>query len=565
MALVGKRTAAAGGADGTVTTINGIVGVIDSALTTAGWTVTAIPAGSAWVPTTVLPPFTSTYGIGTIVTNAGNRYQCIQSGNAGTGAGPTGTGLVITDGTCQWRFLTKSGDTDNIYQSTGESGTEKLYMRVYAQTASGASVNITHYQYWDGTFGYNRIGPNANAVSQHTFTAGNTQNYALVADKDNFMSIWNDNVNARRVIGGGMLNRTPGTIATFFISNGTVTSGANKTYTFASGNPIASGYKLGDRVFVVSQQASGADPYSSTIPLFAAKITALTTSSMTIDNAIESTNAGALIGADPMPLWFLNNSVNLALNSGSYAYTNYRYAPELGNLYTAGTAELGYLYNGTGRSLVTAASADIDPNNRTSRVVMSENVFVNAGNEISGIFPKYFSNPRTTDALWAIGRSTKEASNFDYVTFPANTASPASQIREMIGPFAISGSAGFTIDFYKVNSDTWIQAEIHDNITSTHPGLSLIPFGVDRAFGTPIIAVQGAPFQGETSDGMGGSLIDTDGNVFAWALYMPNLVAQGIGRTGLNQYGYHAAEPLPFDSPSARTGGTGSAFNSGFN
>jgi hypothetical protein len=565
MALVGKRTAAAGGADATVTTVAGIHGVIDTALIAAGWSATTMPAGSAWIPSTVLPPVTQTYARGDVVTNAGNRYQCIQGGNASTGAGPSGSGLSIPDGTCLWRFLTKIGDPDKLYTSTGESGNELLTMRVWAQTVSGTTVNVSHYQYWDGTFGYNSVGVAAGAVSQHTFTAGNVVNYALVADKDNFMSVWNDSANNRRLIGGGLLTRTPGTISTFFVSNATVTAGANKTFSFASGNPIASGYKKGDRVFVVSQQGNASSPFDPTIPLYAAKITALTTSSMTIDVAAETTNSGALIGAEPMPLWFLNNSINNALNSGSFAYTNYRYAPELGNLYTAGTAGLGYLYNGSGRSLVTAAAAELDPNNRTSRVVMGEHVFVNANNEISGIIPKYYWNPRTTDALWTIGRSTKEASNFDYVTFPANTAAPSGQVREMVGPFAISGSAGFTIDLYKINTDTWIQAEIDDQISDTCRGLPLFPQVVDRAFGTPIIAVQGPPFQGETSDGAGGSLIDTDGNVFAWALYMPNLVGQGIGRTGLNQYGYHAAEPLPFDSPEAKTGGTGSAFNSGFN
>ncbi len=42
----------------------------------------------------------------TRVTNAGNMYQCSQSGtSASSGGGPTGTGTSIVDGTCRWDFI----------------------------------------------------------------------------------------------------------------------------------------------------------------------------------------------------------------------------------------------------------------------------------------------------------------------------------------------------------------------------------------------------------------------------------------------------------------------------
>ncbi len=569
MALAGKRTAAAGGADATVTTLAGIHGVIDAALVAAGWTATAMPAGTAWQPSTVLPPFTSTYAKGAVVTNAGNRYQCIKGGAASTSpTGPTGVGLAINEGTNQWRFLTKIGDPDVLYTSTGESGAELITMRIFAQTATTASINMVMYQYWDGTFGYNRIGPNANAVVQITFTAGNTHNYAVAADKDAFFGIFNDNTNNRRLIGGGRLIRLPTVNSTYFVSNATVTAGANKTFNFSSGNPIAAGYKLGDRVFVVSQQANAADPFDPTVPLYAAKITGLTTSSITIDVALETTSSGALIGADPMPLWYTNANTGSTLTTTNFLYTNYRFDQSLTNLFTSSTLEQGYTHNGTGRML-TAAFAEIDPS-RTGRVGMGHSLFVNANNEACGIIPNYFWNPRTTDALWAIGRSSKESSNFDYVTFPASTASPSGQQRETVGPFAISGSAGYTIDYFPLNTSTamnqiWIEAEVHDQISTTHAG-KMIWAPIDRALAIPIVPNQGYPFQGQPSDGDGGFLMDTDGNVFAWALYMPNRDQQGRSlNLNENQYGNHAAEPLPFDSPEAVSGGTGSAFNSGFN
>jgi hypothetical protein len=563
MALVGKRTAAAGGADATVTTAAGVHSVIDTALIAAGWTATSTPAGVAWTVST-------TYNVGDVVTNAGNRYQATKSGTSSSSpTGPTPVSLSVADGTVVWRFLTKVGDPDKIYTSTGESGTETLFMRVYVQTGTGTTVNVTHYQYWDGTMGFNRIGPAANAISQHTFTAGNTVNYALVADKDSFVGVFNDSANNRRVIGGGRLVRAANVNGTTFVSNATVTAGTNRTISFASGNPIASGYKLGDRVFVVAQQGNGSDPFDPTIPLYAAKIVALTTTSITIDVAQETTSAGALVGGDPMPLWYLNNTVNTGLNSTLQIWTNYRYAPEFLNLYTAGTTEQGYSGSGGGRLLVSAAATELDPNNRTGRVGMGEHVFLSAGNELCGIVPKYYWQARTTDALWTIGRSVKETSNFDYVTFPVNTASPAGQIRETIGPFAISGSAGYTIDLFKAdNNNSWIEAETHEGMSDTFVGRRIFLWTDRPTISVPFSAAAGHPFQGENSDGQGGTLIDSEGNVSVWALYMPNLVSQESDRTGRNQYiALSSAEALPFDSPSAVIAGTGSgsSFNSGFN
>src|SRR3954463_9546728 len=110
MALVAKRTAAEGGAAATGTTAAGVWAVIDALLIAAGWTLdfdyVASVAGG-WIPSTVLPHVDQAYGIGTLVTNSSNIYQCITSGIASTSpGGPSGEGNDITDGTVHWRFIT---------------------------------------------------------------------------------------------------------------------------------------------------------------------------------------------------------------------------------------------------------------------------------------------------------------------------------------------------------------------------------------------------------------------------------------------------------------------------
>jgi hypothetical protein len=562
MPLAGRRTAAAGGVDATQTTLNGILGAISDTLTAAGWVSTAMPAGVAWAPST---PYT----MGAVVTNSGNRYQAMQTGTSTTGGGPTGTALSITDGTVVWRFLSRTVDNDFLFTSNGESGAESLAVRLWVQTATGTNVNMTMYQFWDGTFGFNRIGPEGNTVTQFSFTAGNTHNYAIVADKDSFVALFNDNLNSRQIIGGGLLIRNPNSPATHFVSNATVTAGANRTYSFASGNPIAAGYRRGDRVFVVSQQANTASPFNVTIPLFAATITQLTTNSITINFAQETTSAGALIGADPQPLWYFDSFQNQTLNAGTVAYCAYRWEQTSVNLFTAGTLEQGYpnaSSSVTARPVCGTASAELDPNRRTERVGMGQYVFLLSSREVAGIFPKYFWNPRLTDALWSIARSQKEAVNYDYVTFPANTASPSGQFRETIGPFAVSGGSTYVIDYFPaLIPDHWVEADIASSISATDSGMALLG-GFDSTTAYPFIARQGDPFQASTLDMDIGMGVDSDGNAVAWAVYLPNIVHQSADRMGRNQYNdFSAGEPLPFDSPVAQSASSGSAFNTGLN
>lgn len=79
---------------------------------------------AAWAPTT-------TYQAGSItqaasfVTNGGNTYVCVSGGQSAGAGGPTGTGLGIVDGSCQWNYV--AGNTApsllvSFGTTTGEAG-----------------------------------------------------------------------------------------------------------------------------------------------------------------------------------------------------------------------------------------------------------------------------------------------------------------------------------------------------------------------------------------------------------------------------------------------------------
>jgi hypothetical protein len=478
MALVVKRTAAAGGVDATQTTAQGIWNQIDALLIAAGWTVLYDYSANV-----IAYAANTAFTVGQIVERNSFRWQCITSGTTGNTVSLNNPALTSADGTSVWTFLSSAGASDKVYFSNGESGTESLFLRVSYSTHSGQNINMKHFQYFSaGTaFGYNPQYPAAasNDFTQFTYTNAVVVNYVMVADKDSFIAITVDAANVRRLMAMGKLQRMPGTISTSFISDNSVTAGLNATFTFSSGDPVASGYKVGDRVFVVSQQANSGSPYDQTIPLYAAIITAVTSTSITIDNAQASTSAGALIGADPQPRFMFDNTMSTQdpLSQANTVYVGYVFNNQVSNLFTVGTANKGFGNLVTGGGLITQAAAELDPNNRTGRVRIGEITFVNA-DEPSGVIPKLYSNPKTTDTLWAIARTTKETSNFDYVSFP--TVPPATGRWDLVGPIASSGAATYTCDIYRVDSDTWLESEIaYTQTDKTGTNAVIIPVGTE--------------------------------------------------------------------------------------
>ena len=570
MALVVRRTAAAGGADATFNSAATAWAAIDALLIAAGWTVLHDYSSGvlSWVASTGPvpgPQVDVTYNVGDVVEVNSNRYQCIQSGATAfsPATGPTGTGQSIVDRTCIWRFLSSAGASDKVYTSTGESGNEKIFVQVGYNTNPAPVINFRNFQFFSASrkFGYNPVYPGTltNITSQYGFTAATTVNYAFVADKDSFIGITSDTANARRLFGGGLLKRLPTLSSTFFTSNATVTAGANKTFNFSSGDPVAAGYRVGDRVFVVSQEADSGSTYTQTIPVYAAVITALTTSSITIDNAKETTAAGALVGHDPQPFWCMGISANTSPSAlANTAFVAYKWNPNVTNLFSATSqANQGYGNAVGGGGIASSGAGEVDPDNRTSRVFLAEQTFlINTGtvtNEVCGIIPKLYLNPRQTDALWAIGRTNKEATNYDYVTFPSTL--PSTGQRNAIGPIAISGSSNYTAQIAPVNADLIVEAE--------HQGpREGAARSVDRTFSAYMVDKNGYPFQAEGVAGPDDGICGKDSDLFAWAVYLPN-TPQQIDRA--SQIFLHSGEPIPQDSPSARTGGTNSGFNSGFN
>ena len=60
------------------------------------------------------------YDVGAMRQNGGNAYLCTVAGTSG--AGPSGTGTAIVDGTCTWRFMASSTGTRRLYCVSEDNG-----------------------------------------------------------------------------------------------------------------------------------------------------------------------------------------------------------------------------------------------------------------------------------------------------------------------------------------------------------------------------------------------------------------------------------------------------------
>lgn len=491
MALAALRTAAAGGADPQQTTAQGFWGQFTACLVSAGWTLAyTYAAGSAWAQSTG-------YALHDIVSANGNLYQAIQAGtSAAVGTGPSSNGQSIADNTVIWRFLSSATADNRVYSSNGESGNEVLWLSV---NWTSTNFNFYFYQYFDTAtgVGYNKVGPSQSSVTQFTFTAGNSHDYVIVADKDGFAAVTrNVTTNAKNLIVGGNVRRSHTVNPNFFVSNGAVTVGAQKTFNFSSGDPIAAGYKVGDPIMVVSQQTTG--PALEIIPVYSAYITALTTSSITVDYAEEATDAGALVGADPMPFHYFNPTigsdpgVNAVILYTGNTFIKWKTSGPT-NIFQLATARAGFGCDAPGKNLAgTTPGPTVDPNRRTERVHITEltvyqgNAWSPEANEARGTTKHFYFNPRTSDAAWAIGRTNKEVTNYDFVTFPISF--PSSGARFVIGPIAISGSSNYTVQWDLNGSDYFVEGEVYeagllpagDRLSSTASSMSpvgdVVPF-----------------------------------------------------------------------------------------
>lgn len=99
--LAARKSTASVVAVGTNGTVLAIGRRVKNAVTQSVWTSTqsvTITTLSARAPSTA-------YASGDLRTSSGNIYSCTVAGTSSAGAGPSGTGTAIADGSCTWRYI----------------------------------------------------------------------------------------------------------------------------------------------------------------------------------------------------------------------------------------------------------------------------------------------------------------------------------------------------------------------------------------------------------------------------------------------------------------------------
>jgi hypothetical protein len=205
------------------------------------------------------------------------QFSTVASPGADIGALFTLVDSALT--TAGWTHTIITAGAEAYYYSTGESGTETLWLHVRTGamgTASGTNLSGGSYllcapcQYIDGSGNqWNQMGgvntANTGAGYQSTsaaieFEASLTWDFAIVADKNSIV-VWTvpttSHTTVPYVLMAGVLERPVGVLGKLVTTADYTFLGAtdtNVTLTVGS-SPIAAGYQLGDVVEVVSQQA----------------------------------------------------------------------------------------------------------------------------------------------------------------------------------------------------------------------------------------------------------------------------------------------------------------------
>jgi hypothetical protein len=331
-----------------------------------------------------------------------------------------------------------------------------------------------------------------------------------------------------------------------FVSNATVTAGFDKTFNFASGDPIAAGYKVGDPVMIVSQETSTASNFQ--IPLCSSRITALTTSSITVKEVKETVQAGALIGHDPMPFYCVN-STSTGGNPASMGMHNLN-DETVTNIWST-VGEVGYSAV-IGVPVRDAAVAELDPNNRTGYQQLTSQVLTFTGaNQASyrGRVSKFYHwntqannqwtravQVRTTPKDWIFVRDTPPSTGPAWIfgPFTATTATVSFQVFDFITDWGYQEVTPI--------ENTWT---CHRTTSINQGTLNIDRYHAVDTFGN------------DTDEGDGGVWVTKNSTYDGFS------GSDGISRWF--QGGLVTIELYPFDSSSATLGGTSNGFNSGFN
>lgn len=546
MALAERRTAAAGGGQATVSTPTGVWTELTTAMVNAGWVLdtdwSAAGAWPAWTQSTVYP-------LGSKVTANGNRYYAIQGGTSlGSGTGPSATTVTQADGSVVWEYASTSATTaDAIYSSTGESGNEKMWARVWVNSTW---VNVELYQYFSANIKYNAFncartsGISTNQKNQQfNYSGATTINFAVIADKDSVFMTTVDQTNARRSISFGLLRRFPGVNTNTFVSNNAVTAGANKTFTFSSGDPVAAGYKPYQPIMIISQQTTGSASF--VIPCFSTRIVSVTTNSITVLNVPENVSAGALVGQDPFPAYCVFSQATSfnPFNANAVVVHNY-HDDTITNTYTpggqAGTVVLLDI------PIRDTAVAELDPNNRTGYQQVTEQICYNSGIHPRGMMMKAYAWNTNANNQWTIAKEVRTTAK-DWL-FQRDTP-PSTGSAWLIGPFTATTA---TVNFQSYTFDTdWGYREVE--IYS--PEIN----SIDRStagFANSNALQQGVYLGGQT-------WMDTESEYLVWADPFYYYSSGGLSRW-FNGYLF-TGELYPFDTAIATLGGSSNGFNVGFN
>lgn len=209
---------------------------------------------------------------------------------------------LVAAGWTQYNIATR----DDVWESTGESGLEKIYIRT-KYLVPGTPTTQNAFNFYVGTKldgSNNLLGQIGTTSSTNTFdgwitSADATFDFQILATKD---YIW---CNARIVATSpsdlhlsfflGQLDRANIVQSTNMILATNATAGSNVVLDVTGYNPITLGYRPGDWIQIVSIATADA-ARAQTV-----SISSLTSTSITVQSLAASYTAGALIAASPMP------------------------------------------------------------------------------------------------------------------------------------------------------------------------------------------------------------------------------------------------------------------------
>jgi hypothetical protein len=226
--------------------------------------------------------------------------------------------LIDSGWTLLDELIATSGQTDRVYYSTGEDGTEKLYFRMI-QVNGTQNIRFRLYTLWNpsGHAGYNEVkndadNPMTAGVANQQFTGW------IIANKNGLTLVWRQYTDYNGLFVGIPDTRivpTNKSGRTTLASGATIAAAGETVLSVGSSSNVQVGQKI--RVLNQTVGANGGNFVRCTV-------TAVATGEITVtnDSAVATTfDSGALVAFDPQPIMFQGNSYGR--NPGSYYIGSY--------------------------------------------------------------------------------------------------------------------------------------------------------------------------------------------------------------------------------------------------